>query len=445
MINRRLHRLEDEGKPIKVGIVGVGKFGSTMVHQIAQMPGMRVVALADIHPQKAVDAYGRAGVECEDVIFADSPTATDRAIASGKRVVTEDASVVTGSMVDVVVEATGIVESGARVGYAAIQNGKHVVMVNVEADVTVGSALKRLADKAGVVYSIADGDQPGCIKEMVDWAQALGFTIVAAGRGTRRFPFDRTGTPDEAFQRFGFAHELVERWRLNPQMYNSFRDGTKSQIEMTCVANLTGLLPDVRGMHEPSANLADLPTLFRLKEEGGILDRTGVVELANCVAEDRRSELPGGIPSGVFVVITSERAHVRDDLRFYGLPVSPDGRNAVLFRHYHLCGIEAPMSIAKVILFGESTGASLSEPVAECIAVAKRDLRAGETLDGSGGFTVYGLIEKAEIARRERLLPLGLTTGALLTRDVAQDESLTEDMVRFDRESFTFRLRQKSG
>ena len=442
MINTQLAKLESEGKRIKVGLVGAGRFGTSIVSQVSQMKGMDISIIADINPQKAIDAYGHYGLEASEICETNCVNVANQNIEKKKAVITTDSVLVTKCMVDVVVEATGALNSGAIVAYNSILNGKHIVMVNVEADVLLGRILKRLADSAGVVYTITDGDQPGVIMGMYDWAMTLGFSVIAAGRGTKRYPFDREGIPDEAFERFGYSEGQVERMKLNPQMYNSFRDGTKAQIEMTSVANMAGLVPDVRGMHEPSVSIKELPTVFSLKKDGGILSQKGVVEPANCIAVDGKSELPSNIAIGVFVIIASPHPFTQEDMAFYGLHVSANPKNGLIYRPYHLCGIEAPLSIAKAVLFKQATGAPIDSPVADVITVAKKNLKAGEILDGSGGYTVSGLIERAEIVKREELLPLGLAYGVPVTRDIAKGEPLTYDMVVLDESSFALKLRR---
>ncbi len=441
MIAADLAARERAGRPIRVGIVGAGKFGSAVAHQCSRMRGVRLVALADLYPDKARAVFARNGVSDENIANADDAAAIAAAMESGDVAVTDDPLALCAAPLDVVVEATGVPENGARIGVAAIDGGKHVVMVNMETDVAVGALLNARAKAAGVVYTVADGDQPGCIMRLVDWAQALGLEVVVAGRGTRRFGFDRAGDPDEAFARYGYDPALVREQQLNAQMYNSFRDGSKSQIEMCSVANMTGLVPDVRGMHEPSAIAADLATVFSLEAQGGVLNEYGVVELANAVAPDGETVLPGHLDIGVFVVVRTDHPRIAADLGFYGLKMGPDGTTAAHYRPYHLCGIEAPLSVAEVGLYGKPTGAPLGAPVADVIAVAKRDLAAGETLDGSGGRTVYGLIERAEIARAENLLPLTLTDGARLTRAAPADTPITYDMVERRADSLLWQLR----
>lgn len=441
MIAADLAERERAGKPIRVGIVGAGKFGSSVAHQVSRMPGLRLVALADLFPDKAKAVFARNGMEAENIVHAGDAQAIARAMERGKAAVTDDPIALCDAPLDVVVEATGVPENGARIGAAAITHGKHIVMVNMETDVAVGSLLHRRARAAGVVYTVADGDQPGCIMRLVDWARALGLEVVVAGRGTRRFRTDREGDPEEAFARYGYDPQLVREQQLNAQMYNSFRDGSKSQIEMCSVANMTGLLPDVRGMHEPSATVADLATVFSLQVNGGVLNEFGVVELANAVAPDGETVLPHHLDIGVFIVVRTDHPRIASDLGFYGLTMGPDGTTAAHYRPYHLCGIEAPLSIAEAGLYGKPTGAPIGAPVADVITVAKRSLQAGETLDGSGGKTVYGLIERAEITRAENLLPLTMTNGVRLTRPVAADQPITYDMIERPADSLLWSLR----
>ncbi len=443
MFTERLIQRDAEHNPIRVGIIGVGKFGGGLVAQIAGMRGMVTSVIADIEPERARKAYVDSGVSQADVRTAETTNDIDDAIRAGKPVIAEDGLLVAqAETVDVVVEVTGIPEVGARMAYEAITHGKHVVMVNVEADVTVGPILRHLADAAGVVYTLVDGDQPGCIMNLVDWARSLGFEIVAAGRGTVFYHDDRAGTPDTVPERFGFDADTLERRTINRKMYNTFRDGTKAQVEMTALANAAGLPPDVRGMHEPAANISEIAQRFSLEAEGGILQRHGVVELANSVAADGKTLLPNGLGMGVFAVIRTERDIIQEDLAFYGLHSGGNGNNYLLYRPYHLVAVEAPISIMKAALHGEATGSPLIVPVAETITVAKQALAAGETLDGGGGYTVNGLCERADVTRRDGLLPLGLAHGARLTRSVEEGQAITCAMVEMPTHSFVYKLRQ---
>ena len=433
----------EAGQPVRVGLVGAGRFGTTVAAQVGQMPGLALLAVADVNEANGRAALAAAGYAEGDITAPAGAGAAADAIRAGRPVVLDDGVRLPELPLDVVVEATGRPEVSARVIWATLGSRKHVVNVTVESDVLLGALFRRRADASGVVYTVADGDQPGCTMRLVEWAQALGYRVVAAGRGTQRYPWDREGRPEEAFARYGFAPDLVARRRLNPKMYNSFRDGSKAQIEMTSLANMTGLVPDVRGMHEPPAALENLPDLFAPRAGGGLLAREGVVDLANAVAPDGETLLPNHIASGVWAVVTTDNPLLREDLAFYGLPASRDGARAVLYRQYHLCGVEAPLSIAEAALLGRPTGTPLPVPVADVVACAKRDLRRGERLDGSGGATVYGQIERAEVARAQNLLPLGLADGVTLTQDVPKAAPLTHAMVALDEANFAARLRRE--
>ena len=432
-----------ENRPIRVGIIGTGKFGAGLVAQISQMRGMEVSVIADINLAHARHAYTSSRVPADEIRAAETLDEMEDAIRAGKPTVVEDGLLLAASeSVDVIVEATGIPDVGAKMAWHALSNRKHVVMVNVEADVTVGGILRRQADAAGVVYSMVDGDQPACTMHMIDWARSLGFEIVAAGRGTILYADDPDGTPDSVPQRFGFSDEVLERRTINLKMFNSFRDGTKAQVEMTALANAAGLVPDVRGMHEPAANLADIPKRFSLRGEGGLLSQHGVVGLANSIAVDGKTMLPDPLKMGVFAVIRTEHPFTAEDLTGYIGKVGGDGHNFLLHRPYHLVAVEAPISIAAAVLLGQATGSCAPTPTAEYITAAKRDLKAGEVLDGGGDYTVSGLCEKATVARAENLLPLGLAGGAVLKQDVAKGQAITYGMVEMKTDSFVAKLRR---
>lgn len=430
-------------RPVRVGLVGAGRFGTSVAAQLGRMRGLRLAAVADVRRSNAEAALDAVGWDATDVQTTDSAAVVRERIHAGRAVTVEAADLLTGAPLDVVVEATGRPEVSARVIPGLLRAGIHIVNVTVESDVLLGALFRRQAETAGVVYSLADGDQPICTKRLYDWAVGLGYRVIAAGRGTRRYPSDRALTPAEVFARWGVDEEHVQRRRLNAQMYNSFVDGSKAQIESTAIANMTGLVPDMRGMHEPSVAVADLPNTLRRREDGGILGAEGVVELANAVAPDGKTLLPDNIANGVWAVVTTEQPLLREDMAFYHLPVSADRRAAVLSRGYHLCGIETPWSIVEAAVGGYASGAPRRVPVADVITVAKRDLRAGEALDGSGGATVYGLIERAEVARAENLLPLGLADGVTVREAVPQGTPITYDMVAPNRASVAYRLRRK--
>ncbi len=440
----RLLKLEQEGTPIRVAVIGSGRFGSMTMAQTALAAGMRIAVACDVDGQRASDALAQAGYSSDDVVAADSIATVNDAIDQGKPVVTEDAGVAIESDVDVVVEATGNPDVGARHAYQAIMAGKHVVMVNVEADVLVGPVLKRMADSAGVVYSLAYGDQPAIIEEMYDWAVSMGFEVVAAGKGTKYLPEYRKSTPDEALVTYGYSPEEIEGAGLNPQMYNSFLDGTKSAIEMCAVANMTGLVPDVPAMRFPPASVEEVPRLLIPQDDGGILSRSGVVEVVTCLRRDG-SDIPNSLRWGVYVVITTNSPYLQTCMKDYGMAMDPTGKYAVMYRPYHLVGMEAPVSIARAVLYNEPTGAPTAH-VGEVVATAKRPLEPGDVLDGEGGFTVYGSLVEATRAFSQHLLPIGLCHGAKVVRRVAEDQTLSYGDVEMPEGGFARHLRaQQDG
>lgn len=439
MFRRALAKRAAEGDSIRVGVVGAGRMGTGVVHQIGTLRGMEVVAIADLVTDRAVRAFIGSGSPAEKVVEVEAEGVAVDAIRKGKRVVTADAPLLSRLPLDAIVEATGVPEVGAKVAYEAILHRRHIVMLNVEADVVVGPVLKRLADAAGVVYTLAAGDQPGAICEMAEWALGLGLRIVAAGRGTLMSPRDRYATPDE-------NREKAEALGLNPQMYNSFRDGTKAQTEMCAVANALRLTPEVRGMHEPVVDVEGLSRVFRLEAQGGILEREGVVDLANGVEADGRLQPHSRVFPGVFLVVTSDHPKVVEELAYVNDPtllLPPDirkGPNFTLFRPFHWCSVETPHSVAQAVLRGEPTGAPEGAPVAALITCAKRDLKAGEVLEGGGGSTVYGLIERVEMARAEGLLPFGFAYSARLTESVKRGEAIRWSQVQVPQDSFLLQL-----
>jgi predicted homoserine dehydrogenase-like protein len=297
-----------------------------------------------------------------------------------------------------------------------------------------------MADRAGVVYSLAFGDQPALIEELYDWAASLGFEVVAAGKGTMYLPEYRQGTPDEALARYGYSPEAAATAGLNPQMYNSFLDGTKSAVEMCAVANMTGLVPDVPGMNFPPAGVQDLPRVLIPKEDGGILSRRGVVEVVSSLKRDG-SEVSESTRWGVFVVMTSDNEYLLQCLMDYGLPTDDSGRYAAVYRPYHLVGMEAPVSIARAALYGEATGSPKAR-VGEVVAMTKKHLEPGDVLDGEGGSTVYGILVDAMHADAERLLPIGLCHGAKVLRPAVAGQALGFGHVELPRGGFARQLRK---
>ncbi len=442
LLRERLEARGAAGRPVTIALAGAGRFGTSIAAQISQIEGLRLAAVADPNAGNGAEALRAAGWLDGQWQRCESPAKSRAALAEGAAVLAPDAEALESAPIEVFVDATGIPDVAARNAWGALRQGRHVVMVTVEADVSCGWVLAREARRQGMVYTLAAGDQPVAIMELFDWAKALGLQVVAVGRGTRRYPADRHGDPELALSRLGYDVEAAERLRLNSQMYNSFRDGTKAQIEMCAVSNMTGLPPDRRGMHEPSAGLNELPNLFAPAQSGGLLESSGVVDLANAVGPDGVTELSENIADGVWAVATSADAHIREDMRIHGTRVSADGQRMALFREYHLCGIETPLSIAQAALLGASSGLPLKAPTSEVLAYAKRDLQPGDTLDGSGGRLVYGLIDRAETLKAEGVLPLGLAYGARVSEAVAADQPIPAGSVKVNEEAFVAKMRE---
>ncbi|HZR21444.1 MAG TPA: SAF domain-containing protein [Verrucomicrobiae bacterium] len=401
-INERLLELESKGTPVSIGLIGVGQMGQEILCQVQLMKGVRIPVVVDVSFERAEVACQMARLPAERLARVKSAESAQAAIDSGRiALATEWEFVPQLRGVQAVVDATGSPELGVSITLECIRARKHIVMMNVECDVTVGPILNRLARQAGVIYTLAAGDEPAAIMELYRFAKALGFEVVAAGKGKNN-PLDITATPE------GLADRAKAR-DMSARMLCEFVDGSKTAVEMCSVANATGLVPDVRGMHGAKATRETLHQVFCPKSQGGVLERPGAVDFAI------------GVHPGVFVVFTTDQLRLK-----HGLIQRDMGRgpNYLLFRPYHLCSIEVPLTAAQTVIYSESAGHPLERPVAECIAIAKRPLRAGETLDAIGEYCYRGSIDRREVARREGLLPLGLAKGCVLLRDVPAGEPL---------------------
>lgn len=438
-------KLAERSDPIQVGIIGAGFFGSKLATQVERVRGMTTSAIADIDESTARKTFNELGVPEQDVRVIDDEQDLAATLNEVGRAITTDGTLLARSDVDIVVEATGIPEVGAEHAYEALNSGNDVVMVTVEADTVVGPELQELAERRDAIYSLAYGDQPALIVELCDWAKTVGLDIVAAGKGVASAEEYRYGTPDDVFERMGFEMTFVEGHDLNPQMYNSFLDGTKVAVEMCAVANATGLAPDVSGMHLPTAGIPEIPKKLRPKSDGGVLNQQGIVDTVYSLQSDG-SMVSQDISYGVFVVTTTPDEGVReyfDEISGSGMYVSNGGKYQVFYRPHHLPGTETTVSIANVTLRGEPTG-NPSGRVAEVVGAAKRDLDAGERLDGGGGYTVYGLLVDAERAERRDYVPFELLEGTTLKNDVSRDDVITFDDVNVDEETICYRLRYGS-
>ena len=415
------------GNPIRVGLIGAGKFGSMFLAQARRTPGLHVLGVADLAPERARAALARVGWPREQ--YAASSFTDAR--AHGSTYLTDNAdALIRADGLDVVVEATGHPTAGLRHAALALQHGRHVVMVNVEADVLAGPLLARNARAAGLVYSMAYGDQPALIAELVDWARTAGFEVVAAGKGTKYLPAYNASTPETVWGHYGFSPEQVASGDFNARMFNSFLDGTKSAIEMAAVANATGLAPPTDGLAFPPCGVDDLAHVLRPRAEGGTLANKGVVEVVSSLERDGRP-VHRDLRWGVYVVVEAADAYVMRCFADYGLRTDASGRYAATYKPYHLIGLELGISVASAACRGEPTGQARTFS-GDAVAIAKRALKAGETLDGEGGFTVHGKLIPATRSLAERALPIGLAHGVKLLRPVSAGATVRWDDVEVD-------------
>lgn len=437
-LSAMLRTRADQGRPIRVALIGAGKFGTMYLAQARLTPGVHLLAIADLAVARARQRHAAAGYPRERL----TTTSIDEAAKTGRTYLTDDPDVlIKHPAVDVIVEATGDPATGVAIALQAIAHGKNIVMVNVEADALAGPLLAERARRAGLVYSLAWGDQPALICEHVDWARACGFEVVAAGKGTRYLPSYHALTPDTVWDVLTEYLPIEDRSHVNAQMFNSFLDGTKSAVEMTAVCNACDLSPQAGGLSFPPASRFDLADVLKPSSHGGVIERMGVTEVVSSLNRDG-SEVPHHLAMGTFVVITSDSAYARQCLREYNCLVDASGDYAALYRPTHMIGLELGISIASVALRKEPTGSPITFN-SDVIAVAKRDLAAGEILDGEGGFTVWGRQTPAGVSLREKFFPMGLCKNAKLLAPVAEGQCLrwqdvevdeTQDCVRARRE-----------
>jgi predicted homoserine dehydrogenase-like protein len=417
---RLLQARADAGKPVRMGLIGCGKFAAMFMAQVPRTPGLHVVGIADLAPGRARDSLARVGWTAERFAAKSFGEAIDR----GTTFVGSDvAALISHPAIDVIVEATGHPPSALAHAQLAFAAKKHVVMVTVEADALAGPLLARKAAEAGVIYSLAFGDQPALICDLVDWARTSGFDVVAAGRGHKWLPHYYTSTPDTVWGYYGLSPEQAQQGGMNPQMFNSFLDGSKPAIECTAVANATGLTPAADGLAFPPCSILDLPNVMRPSAEGGQLHHKGQVEVASSLERDGKP-VPQDIRWGVWVVFEAHNDYVARCFREYGLQTDTTGRYACMYKRWHLIGLEVGTSVAAVALRGEPTGVATGFR-ADAVATAKRPLKSGETLDGEGGYTVYGKLMPAARSLALGGLPLGLAHGLKLVHPIAEGAPLT--------------------
>ena len=435
---RKLQQRAADARPIRIGLIGAGKFGSMYLAQVPRTPGVQLVGIADLSPALARSNLARVGWQPE----RSAALSLDEAIKTGATHVGDDwQALVAHPSIDVIVECTGSPVAAVEHCLRAFEHRKHVVNVTVEADAFCGPLLARRAAQAGVVYSLAFGDQPALICDLVDWARTCGFPVVAAGRGHKWLPHFAESTPQTVWGYYGLTPEQADRGGLNPKMFNSFLDGSKPSIESTAVANATGLTVPSNGLLYPPASVEDIPFVTRPIAEGGVLERKGMVEVISSLEPNGR-KIPYDIRMGVWVTVEAETDYIKNCFEEYDAHTDPSGRYFTLYKRWHLIGLEVGMSVASVALRGEPTGVAQGWN-ADVVATAKRDLRPGELLDGEGGYTVWGKLLPAATSARIGGLPLGLAHDVKLVRPVARGASLVWDDVAIDASTSAYRLRRE--
>jgi predicted homoserine dehydrogenase-like protein len=437
---QKLRARAAHGRPVRVAVIGVGKFGSMYLSQAPRTPGIHVVAVADLSPDRARASLTRVDWDVSRL----SATSLAQAVKDGSTFVTDDAAVVIASdCVDIVIDATGSPAAGIAHALLCCEHRKHIIMVNVEADVLAGPLLARRAKEAGIIYSMASGDQPALIAEMVDWARTIGLEVVCAGKGTKYLPVYHQSTPDTVWAHYGFSAEQVAGGDFNAQMFNSFLDGTKSALEMAAVSNSCELNPPKEGLFFPPCGVDDLPSILRPSSEGGLLTQKGTVEVVSSIERDGRPVFRD-LRWGVYAVFEAPSKYVMDCFQQYGLQTDSSGKYAAMYKPYHLIGLELGISVASIAVRQEATGAT-GEWRGDVGATAKRALKKGERLDGEGGFTVYGKLMQTADSLRMHALPIGLAHNMVLKHDVAEGAVVTWNDVDYDatKQAVAFRKEQE--
>ena len=426
-MDKKLAQREAEGKIIRTGLVGAGQMGRGMVSQMVGMKGIMPAIVADIKIENVINAFHYAGIKDEDIAKTNSLEEANKFMEMGKYVATENADLIsTANLVECAIDVTGVPEIGVRIATDALNNKKHVVMMDVETDVVIGPWLKKLGDKNGVIYTGSAGDEPGAVMEIYCFAKAMGMQVRVMGKGKNN-KLDYACNPDTVL-------EEATRRKMSPRMLCAFKDGTKTMVEMTAMSNATGLVPDVIGGHGPATapgteGIKELNTIFRLKEDGGILNKHGVVEYVN------------GIAPGVFVTVATDNEEIAYQMQYHSMGPGPLW---TLYRPYHLCNLETPLTVAKLVIDHEPTIIPLDGPVSECITVAKVDLKAGQTIDGIGGFTTYGSIATAEETYKKGYVIYGLVNKkAKMLRDVKKGQLLTLEDVALDTSTQLYKTRKE--
>ncbi len=437
-LSRMLARRAAEGRPVTIGQIGAGKFGTMFVSQCRVTTGMHLAGLADLIPTRARERLTGVGWPATQIDAA----SLDEAFKTGKTFVTDNAEALFNDpRIEVIIEATGDPAAGIRHALKAIDAGKHVVMVNVEGDALAGPLIAKRAEQKGVVYSMAWGDQPALIAEHVDWARTCGFKVVAAGKGTRYHPTYHRSNPDTVWDILNKYLNITDRSHINPKMFNSFIDGTKSGIEMSAVCNATGLESQADGLSFPPASRFEHAEICKPRADGGVLEKAGVTEVTSSVTRDDK-DVPHHLAMGTYVVIESDSDYARQCFAEYNMLQDKSGRYASLYRPTHMIGLELGLSVASAALRNEPTGSAMCFN-SDVVATAKRDLKASEILDGEGGFCVWGKQTPAAVSLQEGYLPLGLAHNVKLKSDIKEGQRLKWADVEIDTSDATYKFRRE--
>ena len=437
-LSRMLAERASAGRPVRIGQIGAGKFGTMFLSQCRVTTGMHLTGLADLLPARARERLSGVQWPAEQI----DAGSLDEAVRTGKTWVTDNAqALIDDPRIDVIIEATGDPAAGIRHALAAIDAGKHVVMVNVEGDALAGPLIAKRASAKGVVYSMAWGDQPALVAEHVDWARTCGFKVVAAGKGTRYMPTYHQSNPDTVWDILNKYLNITDRSHINPKMFNSFIDGTKSAIEMTAVCNATGLEAQSNGLSFPPASRFEHAEVCKPREQGGVLEKAGVTEVTSSVYRDG-ADVPHHLSMGTYVVIESDSAYARQCFAEYNMLPDKSGRYASLYRPTHMIGLELGVSVASAVLRREPTGSAICFN-SDVVATGKNALRRGDNLDGEGGFCVWGKQTPARSSLDEGYLPLGLAHNVKLKVDVAEGQCLKWQDVEIDTSDNVYRFRRE--
>jgi predicted homoserine dehydrogenase-like protein len=426
------------GKPVRVGVIGAGKFGSMFLSQAPRAPGVHIVGIADLDVARARQSCARVGWPAERYAAG----SFQQAMHNGNTCIEDDAeALIAADGIDIIVESTGNPAAGIRRALLCCRHRRHIIMVNVEADALAGPLLARRAAAAGILYSFAYGDQPALIAELVDWARSAGFEVICAGKGTKYLPIFHQSTPKTVWGHYGFTEEQVAGGDFNAQMFNSFLDGTKSALEMAAVANAAGLEPAADGLAFPPCGVDDLPNVLRPRQDGGILENRGTVEVVSSLERDGRPVFRD-LRWGVYVTFEAPSDYVRKCFAEYGLKTDSTGRYAAMYRPFHLIGLELGITIANIAVRGEATGTT-RDFRGDVVATAKRDLAPGERLDGEGGYMVYGKLMPAAHSLVANGLPIGLAHDIVLKQPVRVGQAVRWQDVTFDASNQAIGLRRE--